>query len=565
MLNFPHHHDYAELTAYLQGAVERFPDLAELRSIGRSHQGRDIWVMTLTNRATGPHRDKPAYWIDANIHAGEITGGATALYTIETLLTDYGKEGEDGELATWLLDHVAVYVAPRISPDGVEAFLKTPDQVRSSVRPYPFAEEQPGLQLRDIDGDGRVLQMRVPDPKGPWVASEKDPRLLRRRQPHDRSAQAYQLYPEGDINDFDGFTVRAAPPRQGLDLNRNFPHNWAPEGVQRGAGPFPTSEPETRAVAQFFAEHSNINGVQSYHTYSGVLLRPFSGRPDSEMPTHDLRVYQAIGERGTTLTGYPHTAVHSGFRYHPKETLHGGFFDWLYGDLGIFAYANELWDVVVEAGIGKEEGGILRRDFMEWLRDHPEEDDLKLLRFNDRHDLGGFEAWRPFEHPQLGPVEIGGWDYRRFWGVAPLKFLEAIAEKHTRFTLEHAAMAPRLGWGRRELVSLGGGLYGVKAVLENQGFLPTDTSQQARERKAVPPIRVTVTGEVVSGLAVQDTGPLEGRSAVQGGFSPTFAEQERLFSWVLRGGAGDEVTLTARSTRAGVARLTLTLPGEETA
>lgn len=555
-LRFPHHHTYAELTAYLQEVAQAYPDLASLSSMGQSHEGRELWVMTMTSRDTGPHSEKPAYWIDANIHAGEVTGGATALWTIQHLMSRYGGNDADGREVTDLLDGHTVYIAPRLSPDGVEAFLTTPLQVRSSLRPYPFEDQREGLYLHDIDGDGRILQIRVPDPKGPWMASKKDPRLMRRRTFADREGDFYQVYSEGLIQDYDGYTVQPAPPQYGLDLNRNFPFEWGPEGQQRGAGPFPMSEPETRSLAQFFATHPNINGVQSYHTYGGVLLRPYAGKSDDDLPTHDLRVFKQIGDVGTGLTRYPHTSVFHGFRYDPKETLRGGLFDWLYDALGIFAFANELWDVVAEAGIGVPDGqGIRRRDFIGWLKDHPEEDDLRLLKFNDDEGLEGFEPWRPFEHPQLGPVEIGGWDYGRFWGVAPFKFLPDIAERHARFTLAHAAASPRLHWKLTEAQPQGGGLYRVVGVLENLGYLPTYTSARAKERQAVQPIRVKVRAPaLVSGEASQDAGQLEGRSAVSGGFGPTSAAQERKFEWVVRGQPGETVTLEAAGPRAGVAR-----------
>ncbi|WP_240738285.1 M14 family metallopeptidase [Deinococcus fonticola] len=559
-LKFPHYHTYDELTQYLEDVARDHPTLARLSSMGKSYQGRDLWVLTLTNTESGPDSEKPGYWIDANIHAGEVTGGAAALWTIEHLLSHYGQDSADGRQATELLDQHALYIAPRLSPDGVEAFLTTPMQVRSSLRPYPFEDEREGLYPHDIDGDGRILQMRVPDPKGPWKVSEKDPRLMRRRTFQDSGAQEageqfYQVYGEGLIRDYDGYTVKAAPTQYGLDLNRNFFFDWGPEGQQRGAGPYPASEPETRALADFFARHPNINGAQSYHTYGGVILRPYSGRADDTLPTHDLRVFKQMGQGGTDLTGYPHTSVFHGFRYDPKEVLRGGLFDWFYDSLGIFAFATELWDVVAAAGIGEEKGGVLTRDFIEWGRDHPEEDDLKLLKFNDEQNLGGFEPWRRFEHPQLGAVEIGGWDYRTFWGVAPLKFLEEIADKNARFTLAHAGANPRLNWKVVDVRPQEGGLYHLVAVLENTGFLPTYTSARAMERQAVQPIRVKVQGgRLLSGEATQEIGQLEGRSAVQGGFAPTFARQEQKLEWVIRGEKGSKVTLEAAGQRAGVAR-----------
>lgn len=304
-LDLSRYYTYDELTVFLNDVVSEYPHLTRLESIGQSYQGRNIWVITLTNFATGSDTEKPAYWIDANIHAGEVTGGATAQYTIQYLVSNYGSDAQ----VTRLLDRSAFYICPRVSPDGVEQYLTTPYQARSSVRPYPFEDEREGLYLEDVDGDGRILQMRLPDPKGAWKVSDKDPRLMRPREVGDEGGTYYHLYPEGLIRNFDGYTVRAAPPKYGLDLNRQFPADWGPESQQRGAGPFRMSEPETQALAQFFAKHKNINGVQAYHTYSGVILRPYSGKPDDAFPTHDLTVYKHLGKKGTELTGYPDTSV----------------------------------------------------------------------------------------------------------------------------------------------------------------------------------------------------------------------------------------------------------------
>lgn len=556
-LDMLRYYTYDELTAYLEAVAEEYPQLARLESIGKSFEGRDIWVMTLTNASTGPDLEKPAYWIDANIHAGEVTGGATALFTLQHLTTRYGQDPQ----VTRLLDRSAFYICPRVSPDGVEQYLTTPYQARSSVRPYPFEDEREGLYLEDVDGDGRILQMRVKDPKGAWKVSDKDPRLMRSREVGEEGGTYYHLYPEGLIRGWDGYTVKAAPPRHGLDLNRNFPADWGPESLQRGAGPFPMSEPETYALAQFFARHKNINGMQAYHTYSGVILRPYSGKPDDAFPTHDLTVYKRLGQKGTEITGYPDASVFHGFRYDPKTTLRGGFFDWLYEDLGIFGFSTELWDVVSLAGIGEQQpGGILKRDFIGWMKSHPEEDDLKLLKFNDEHALEGFKPWTPFVHSQLGPVEIGGWDYKRFWGNAPAKFLPEIAEKNTRFTLLCAEASPRLEVKLAEVQPVSEGVYRLVVVLENTGFLPTYTSAKAQEKKAVEPIRVRLYlpegAQLVSGEAVLEVGHLEGRSNKIEVFGALpFGDQEKKLEWVIAAPAGTVVRLEAVAQRAGTVRL----------
>src|ERR1051325_3153599 len=132
--------------------------------------------------------------------------------------------------------------------------------------------------------------------------------------------------------------------------------------------------------------------------------------------------------------------------------MHGAFDDWAYDTLGIFAFTVELWDMIAEAG-------IKNRDFIGWMRNHSEEDDLKLLRWNDAHLGGkGFMNWRPFDHPQLGPVEIGGWLNQHTMNNPPPQFLLKTLEPNTEFVLAHARMLPRLDLREYSVESCGDGL-----------------------------------------------------------------------------------------------------------
>ena len=70
---------HAELTRLLQEYAAARPGLVQLRSIGKSFEGRDIWLLVLTHTATGADTDKPAIWVDGNIHAAELTASTACL------------------------------------------------------------------------------------------------------------------------------------------------------------------------------------------------------------------------------------------------------------------------------------------------------------------------------------------------------------------------------------------------------------------------------------------------------------------------------------------------------
>ena len=555
---FDRFHRYAELTELLHAFVREYPHLVSVEAIGKSHEGRDIWVVTVTNDGTGPAADKPAFWVDGNIHATEVAASAASLYFLHTLVTQYGKDAD----VTRALDTRAFYVCPRLNPDGAEwALADRPKWIRSSTRPYPYDEEDiEGLTVEDIDGDGRILQMRVPDPNGLWKSHPDEPRLLIRRDPAEIGGRYYRLLPEGRVDGYDGFTLRVKKRPQGLDLNRNFPGSWRQEFEQLGAGPYPTSEPEVRAVVDFITRHSNITGGTAFHTWSGVLLRPFDGASDDEMHVEDLWVYQAIGKKGAELTGYPAISVFHDFRYNPKSVI-GGTFDWAYEHLGILSWVIEIWAPMREAGI---EG----YKYIDWFRDHPPEHDLKLIRWSDTA-LDGLAhvPWKPFDHPQLGKVEIGGWNRFHAFSNPPPKFLERELARFPKWLIWQALISPKLELVHAGAADAGGGNYKVTLVVQNTGWLPSYVSKRALERKVVrgliAEIALPAGASLVQGLRRIDAGQLEGRAYKHTGISfwpePNVTDDRVKVEWIVKGRAGDTIGIVARHERAGTLHVAVRL------
>jgi murein tripeptide amidase MpaA len=121
-LKFDHYYLFDELTETLHKLASEYPSLAKLRSIGKSVEGRELWLMEITNLEKGAPETKPAVWIDGNTHAGEVMGSMVCLKNIWYLLTKYGEDPG----ITELLDGTTFYVLPRLDADGGEFVLSTP-------------------------------------------------------------------------------------------------------------------------------------------------------------------------------------------------------------------------------------------------------------------------------------------------------------------------------------------------------------------------------------------------------------------------------------------------------
>ena len=544
---------YEELTSWLRATAAAHPELMTVESYGHSHEGRDLWLATITDSSTGAHDTKPAHWVDANIHAVEVTGGVAALHLIEHLVTGFGSD----PMVTEALETRTFYVAPRVNPDGVEWVLAdSPQFRRSSVRPWPWwdAHLAPGLHERDIDGDGTIRNMRIADPNGGWMAAADDARLMVRVPAEGASggAQRYRLLAEGDIVDYDGFTVPTPAPPQRLDMNRNFPAGWG-TGVY-GSGDHPLSEPEIDALVRAMVARRNICGYNAYHTSGGVLLRPSSTTADSALPPVDVWTWRYLGERGAALTGYTVHSVYEDFTFDKSNTMSGAADDWAYEHLGVYGWTTEFWDIIQHA-TGSKGGNHM------WYTGPTDVEERAVYDWTVANHPEMYADWVPFDHPQLGPVEIGGWNEVFLWTNAPGSMLRAEVQPHAEFAVYQALCSPRLEVLHSSATALGGDSYRVEVGIANTGWLPTYVSVKAQKDQLVLPLVAELSGApVVGSPARQELGQLGGRHDLQFHYGKNDGTPDRvLASWVVQGAAGTQVTVAVSHQRAGSQSVTVTL------
>jgi hypothetical protein len=552
-LDFKHYHSLEETAALLKMWAAKYPDLVELYPVGQSFEGREIWQITITNKKTGKDTDKPAFFLEGGRHAGEISGIEASLYFIHHVLSGYGTDAA----LTALVDTKALYVRPNDNPDGNTLYHLTAQTLRSTVRPFDsdgdgLLDEDAG---EDLDGDGFVRQMRryVGPGKGNAAKDPKDPQgRAMRRMPQGQGD--YDLLPEGVDNDGDGRYNEDGV--GGLDLHRNYPENWRPMRevtgrgyAQGGAGEYPLSEPETRAVFLFLMTHPNVGLAQSLDTAVPMILRgPSTASSDDGMYPEDAALAAKLDRKGMEITGYPW----AGDTYHVYATRGGGnpvtgepprdspIFghgpDFGYSYYGVIWYGDEIWN-----------GGR----FTDYDKDG-RVDEVETLRWLDenRPGRGDFQAWTPFKHPQLGDVEIGGFNPKFWTQNPPPDMIETWARNEAMFNLY---LAQQLAQVRIATVAAtpsraGGGVFEVRATVTNEGLIPTALDIATRVKIVRPDacsIRLAAGQELVKAA----DGKNPSATIEIGWLKPG---ESRTVTWQVKG-AGTAAVAVA-STRGGVDR-----------
>jgi hypothetical protein len=553
-LGFRHSYlDHAALSTQLRAWADAFPSIAHLSTIGTTPEGREIWLFTL---GTEPTRARPAVWIDGNMHASEVAGSSVALAIAEDVLAVHLDEKLPFTLAPHLariVKDTLFYVVPRISPDGAEAVLKTARYVRSVPRDGRLHGGVARWIAADLDGDGRALAMRKEDPTGDYVACPDAPHVLVPRTIDD-APPYYRLYPEGHIDGFDGETI-PSPSYLGdnyPDLNRNFPFHWRTASEQIGAGDFPGSEPEARAILEAAVARPNVFVWLNLHTFGGCFIRPPGDTPDAKMNPFDLGVYHQVGEWAERITGYPMVSGYEDFLYEPGKPLYGALSEWAYEHRGALSYVCELWDLFPRIGM-KPKGKFVER-YTQMRR----EDMVALARWDAEHNGSRlFVPWVRVDHPQLGEVEVGGLDRRVGITNPSYEELPRVCETQSALMLRVASLVPRLSIARVELTPLREDVTAVTVSVDNRGYLPTYGMRGRKDEPVNEPISAVAKTEGCTleepARACLAIGQLEGwgkgLGAVEQGIfyaHSTGSDTTRTLRWVVRGRGSLEVTIGSR-------------------
>jgi hypothetical protein len=624
--------DHDGLTRELRSIVNS-SSLASMESLGKTFGGRDVWMVQVAHPQGLPFQERPGILVVGNLEGDHVVGSHLALEAIRYLVGHAGEE----EVQAALRDAV-FYFFPRLNPDGAEAMF-APVKFDRRTNDRPVDDDNDGRMNedgpRDLNGDGFITVMRLPDPAGPYMIDPDEPRLMKRADASRGERGSYSLHWEGTDQDGDGFIAEDGP--GGVDLNRNFQHEYS--YWQADAGPHMVSEVETRALMDFTIAHRNVAVILTFgHSDNlvtppdargamaaasalelpafaqasnadvfrqGVVqvatglgrggggggggfmpggtprLRgaqagrdndPTSGtRPVTTVATQDLEYFQAISRAYRNATGIESVLTH--------RTPEGAFFQYGYFQFGVPSFSTPGWTLATADPGSRGGEGAPAPIATAPVADQPAGPpagarafggtrgqaaaqaptqvrapgrggtDARVLRAMDAAGIQAFVDWSPFNHPEFGVVEIGGF---RPYAVSnpPAERLPELGAKQGEFLVAVAGMLPRVRIVETKVTAHGGGIFTVYAEVENGGFLPTSTQHGVRARSVRPTmVQVQVPPEDI----LTGAGKTSFIQRLEGSGS------RESFTWVIRGRAGAQVEIKLRSDKGGTDTATVTL------
>lgn len=644
------YHNYDALVAALEELAGGSGGSAVLSALAETPERRKVLLLQLAAPGDVPPDYRQAILVVGGMDAERPDSSELVLAVARKLLRD-AQDAHDGPAAK-LLAARTLYLVPRANPDGVEqAFAPVATDSRLSPRGVDddrdLATDEDGPD--DLDGDGQISVMRVPDPASEWMVDLDEPLLMKRADRARGERGAYRLMLEGRDNDGDGEINEDGV--GGVDHDRNWPHLY--EAGSPGVGLYQLSEVETRSLADFVVAHPNISAAIVLGRHDNIVRVPKEkdrgpdGQSYKDLHPDDIPLYDHLSER------FRKTTALSGS---PGARPDGAFYAWLYSQRGIITLASTGWWPLEEGGErpasqpasepapgggdavssgGDEPGSERSREaivarFREQTRprgeggrrgeerggeERPGERGARggrdqpraagppagggrggfrffgrgargatggdtaaaeskppgadavaprvessprgrgWLRYsNEKRGGEGFKAWSDFDHPTLGPVQLGG--MRPYFAAAPpAGELSELAARQADFLVELSGLLPAPRWAAPKVTAAGADLWQVELRLINDGYLPTHPAIARHIQQPGWVVRPAAPDRVVGGLPVERAANLEGSGGVA------------VLRWLVRGREGEKLEFHAYARRYGELKtqveLRATAPGEE--
>jgi len=240
----------------------------KLHTIANSPGGREVLMIEISPETDSEQKSMPAIFVVANLEGTIPISTEAALYLAETVIDSNAAVNK-----SW-------YILPNGNPDAAAHYFESP-LVQDARNDKPHNDDMDEIVdedgWEDLNGDGFITRMRVPDPTGEWMPVEGDPRLMKKADPSKGEKGIYTLYTEGTDNDNDGKYNEDGP--GGVNVNLNFPHLF--KDFTETGGAWPGSTPEVYGIFEFVFNHPEIAMTFSFGSTNFSMVPPKGGRQGS--------------------------------------------------------------------------------------------------------------------------------------------------------------------------------------------------------------------------------------------------------------------------------------------
>jgi hypothetical protein len=477
----------------LNALVKTYPQQAKLTSLTKTSGGKDIWQLTL---GTGNTDAKPAILVVGGIEGQYLLGAELAIGFAENLLQASGADSIKS-----LLDKTTFYIFPNMSPDAMEQYfasLKYERQGNATATDDDRDGKTNEDGFDDLDGNGKITQLRIESPVGDYKPHPDDARVMVKADLTKGEKGSYLVYSEGRDNDKDGSFNEDG--EGGVWFNKNFPYKHP--SFTPGAGEYPASEMETKALLDYLYERFNVYAVVSFGSNNN-LSTPFTFNAAAVKENiitgwleQDIKVNAMVADLYNKTTGLKDA---------PKTTENGGsFLSWAYFHFGRYSFSTPGWWVPkTKPDSTKNEKAFTLEDaganYLRWTK----------------HDSieNAFTEWKPIAHPDFPgqKAEIGGLDPFVLF-TPPYKLVPGLVKKNSEFLIKLAGLQPTLDIINVKTEKVNGGLTRITVDIVNKGALasPSKLGEKTYWVKRIN-VKMNTSGSqsIISGKKIQVLNSLE--------------------------------------------------------
>ncbi|GEM_PF-4636205 len=484
-LAFAAYHSLTTFIAYLHLLEVHYPEWVSIHWL--TDGTLTMPIVMITHQRTGRADDKPAIWLNGSAHGGTRAPAELCMALIQRLVVS--------DLALRpALNQMAWYICP---------FVYDADERQVRIVP-PALFDQAAIVPADVDNDGHIRYMRIPNPDGAWKINPENPRLMIRRRAGEWGDLYFDVIPEGDRAD----AGTPAPITHPLDLD---------------------------AVIAFIDARANIDIVFNCEGTGGYFAHPVQASGVLQ------DVYLGIADKATMMTRLPCLDVPLG---HADQLNH------LSANGARVAWHIALWSVqhATKLAVDVAYPGYPTLSI---------NDQISILVYAHDHWGGeGYAEWKPFDHPTFGMIEIGGWDIDHLLINPPAECLEATLEPVMKWLLLAIQQLPQLDI--QCTVESDGGVYKLRSMIKNLGGLPTNINSRPSDMtRLIVELQLPDGVRLRAGTVRIDLGNLDEQPDVEVRNPTQIRDAVRIHrssarvEWLIDAPKGTAVQVTAHHPRAG--------------